>query len=199
MPVCCDRPMRRYGFERSGRQRFQCFVCGITTSLEGRNRPPFNRKVTAVLPDIAAALESGVGLRGVAAKFGINKHTVGRIRQHVLATRKPVKGEGECDYCGVLILRKEVEAYRSKPRNAKHKFCGCECYQAFRREQRSNIMCRRCGEPYKAYSMFARGLCNRCYDLLRPYGFDERKAQLHNLTQDLKREIINGKRYHQHV
>lgn len=149
---------------------------------------PMKRKAVVFL------LQIGLSLREVSSRTGVHKMTIHKIRHKEFGGYKPASASDHasaltCDNCGVRFINPQSEWFRKKPRT-KHKFCHTSCYGEFCRRRRADDSCRRCGRlrKEKLCSSFSRGYCEKCYGLLRQYGFDETLASAHELNQQLKVE-----------
>lgn len=139
-------------------------------------------------------LAQGVSHREIGRRVGVAHQTVSlRSRQPVVD--EPVRRASfdQCDFCGKLVGHKE---FHRRTRRTKHKFCCHGCYCDFYMYLRRKDRCTRCGicRYEMFFKNFTRGMCPRCYCVMREYGFDENAAELHDLTQELKAELRNAER-----
>lgn len=157
----------------------------------GMNQIP--PEVDAVILDL---LSKGKSVRQVAVEAGVHMTTVlRRMKPRAPQVVSRRSGASLCDYCGKRI-EKEREFHR-RTRRTIHKFCDMWCYGAFYRDQRQDQKCVRCGirrGDVPNGTLWTRGMCPRCYYLLRVFGFDESLAAAHEELQELRREINHGKR-----
>lgn len=139
-------------------------------------------------------LEAGVSIREIVRRTGFAKSTI-ILRKGTPTSGAPngKAGVHQCDFCGSRVKHKEFHRRTARTR---HKFCTHECYGAFYRYLRRNVECVRCGiqknnDGWCLGHNWCRGMCGRCYGIMRSFGFDANMADAYDLSQDLKKEIRN--------
>lgn len=192
--MCLHHNYKKAGFDRKGKQRIRCTLCG-STRLAERGWHTSNRLSPEKEFRLALAMSLGLTDRQIIKQLGVSHVTIVRRRakwSQVEPPKQVAKGSDRCDYCGNKIAG-DREAYR-KTRRTEHKFCDQKCYGLYQRATSANDVCKRCKRKRKDVGLcviFSKGMCNPCYNLLRQFNFNEDQAALFETTQRLKKEIRN--------
>lgn len=149
---------------------------------------------------IRELLAMGWSIHRIERALGVSRYAIGRRRYcgpvpH--RERAPhIRDEFACDWCGHEIGFRE---FHRRTRRTKHKFCGPDCYRAFYAWRRADQKCKRCGAPRtNSYELFTRGLCAKCYQKLRQFGFDGPLVEANELLKQLREEVnrVSGNQKH---